>query len=480
VAGCHHAADRSQDRTVDNVVLVTVDSLRADAVETPGEDNRTPEIGRLAAGGVTFENAFAHGNWTPFSFPGILGSRSVFAESETIGLPDSPTLAEVLNEAGFATGGFNASNGFLTPHWGYDRGFEEFESFIGGDDMNRYQQYLAAHPTINAWVQLAASPVRRFVHWLRDGRRDQPFADTSRMLTTENRASRFIEAATEPFFLWVHYMDTHTPYVPAPQHLREVTDRGIQTHRLLRTHFRAGRGLEVSDQQLADLQALYDGALRQTDASIGRLRETLTEAGVAEETALIVAGDHGEEFMEHGNLSHYPKLYDDLVHVPLIVFLPSGEARTVSEPVGLDSIPPTVAGLLGLDAPSAWDGSSLVPAMSGDQPPNGPVCSVAVRGESITEQPIPRGLADGQLYVSARSAEWVYIENTETGETELYNREDDPTQQRDLTGTDEVPEDVLAELADAVAEHAGGLGGTDDEQPVEQAVSTQLEALGYR
>jgi hypothetical protein len=118
--------------------------------------------------------------------------------------------------------------------------------------------------------------------------------------------------------------------------------------------------------------------------------------------------------------------------------------------------------------------------MSGDQHPNGPVCSVAVRGESITEQPIPRGLADGQLYVSARSAEWVYIENTETGETELYNREDDPTQQRDLTGTDEVPEDVLAELADAVAEHAGGLGGTDDEQPVEQAVSTQLEALGYR
>lgn len=480
MASGQHATDRA-GKQVENVVLITVDSLRASAVGGSPETDTTPELDRLADGGVTFENAFAHGNWTPFSFPGILGSRSVFAESETIGLPDSPTLAEVLQQAGVTTGGFNASNGFLTPHWEYDRGFDEFESFIGGEEMSRYQQYLAAHPTVNAWVQMATSPIRRLVHRLRYGRRNRPFADTSRMLTTEDRASQFIEKSEEPFFLWIHYMDTHTPYVPAPQHLREVTDRGIQTHRLLRAHFRTGRGLDVSERHLTDLRALYDGALRQTDASIGRLRETLAESGLTDSTAILVAGDHGEEFMEHGNLSHYPKLYDELLHVPLILHLPDGEPRTVSEAVGLEHIPPTVTELLGLDSPPAWDGESLLPAVRGEQPPTGPVCSVTVRGESITEQPIPRGLADGQLYVSARTAEWVYIENTETGETELYHRGDDPQQQRDLSQSEEAPTGKITGLADAVAEHAARLGGTDDsEQTVEQPVSTRLEALGYK
>lgn len=477
------AVKRSQEREpVENVVLITVDSLRADAIGGSADDERTPEIDRLAEQGAVFENAFAHGNWTPFSFPGILGSRSVFAESRTIGLPDSPALAEVLQEEGIETGGFNASNGFLTPHWEYDRGFDEFESFIGGEDMNAYQQYLAAHPTINAWVQMATSPLRRLLHRIRHGPRDRPFADTSRMLTTEDRAITFIEEADEPFFLWVHYMDTHTPYVPAPQHLREVADRGIQTHRLIRAHFRTGRGLEVNEQHLNDLQALYDGALRQTDASIGRLRDTLTEAGVADETALVVAGDHGEEFMEHGNLSHYPKLYDDLIHVPLIVALPDGEARTIDQAVGLDSIPPTVSELFGVDPPAAWEGESLLPAVTGERlPESGPILSVTVRGETITQQPIPRSLDDGELYVSARSKDWTYIENTATGETELYHRGRDPGQQTDLSETGDTPEQVVAELAEAVADHAAQLGGADDgDQDVEEAVSTRLEALGYK
>lgn len=480
--GVQTADDRQGEKSVENVVLITVDSLRADVIDGPSGDERTPEIDRLVEQGTLFENAFAHGNWTPFSFPGILGSRSVFAESRSIGLPESATLAEVLQDDGIATGGFNASNGFLTSHWGYDRGFDEFESFIGGGKMNLYQRYMAAHPTINAWVQMATSPFRRLLHRIRHGARDRPFADTSRMLTTEDRAITFVENADRPFFLWIHYMDAHTPYVPAPQHLREVADRGIQTHRLLRAHFRTGRGLDVTDQQLEDLQALYDGALRQTDASIGRLREALAEEGVAEETALVVAGDHGEEFMDHGNLSHYPKLYDDLVHVPLVVHLPGGEPHTVDQAVGLHSIPPTISDLFGTDAPEVWEGNSLLPAARGErEPETQPILSVTVRGETITEQPIPRGLDDGDLYVSARLTDWVYIENTVTGETEIYHRGRDPGQQTDLSDTTEPPEEVITELAEAVATHASRLGGTDEvDGEVEDAVSTQLKALGYK
>jgi len=495
------------DTVASNVVLVTVDSLRADAISHVADDRRTPEIGQLAESGTVFENAFAHGNWTPFSFPSILGSRSVFTDSRDIGLPESPVLAEALRDAGVRTGGFNASNGFLTTYWGYDRGFDAFESFIGGENPSRYERYLAAHPTVNAWLQVATSPFRRLASRVRHGKGSRPFTDTSRLLDVEGEAIDFIERATAGgtgdheddsaengadsgesgdgdggFFLWVHYMDAHTPYVPAPQHLREVSDGQFQTHRLVRAHIRTGLGLSVGERTLGDLQALYSGAIRQVDASVGRIRETLEDAGVADDTAFVVAGDHGEEFMEHGNLAHYPKLYDSLIHVPLIVSVPGMDGRHVETAVGLDTIPPTVCDIFGVDPPEEWAGESLLPTVTGGaNPTDEPVVSVTVRGESVTQQPIPRRLDDGDLYASARTSDWTYIENTATGETELYHRASDADHQENLAGTAEAPPDVIDRLASAVEDHVATLGGeaTTDEQ-LEDAIATRLDALGYR
>jgi len=122
--------------------------------------------------------------------------------------------------------------------------------------------------------------------------------------------------------------------------------------------------------------------VRQVDASVGRLLDTLEAAGIADETAIVVAGDHGEEFQEHGHLAHYPKLYDELIHVPLIVNVPGEDGgRRVSEHVGLDAIPPTVADLLDVESPPEWRGESLEPAVSGGESPDQePVVSVTVRG----------------------------------------------------------------------------------------------------
>jgi arylsulfatase A-like enzyme len=486
------------DALASNVVLVTVDSLRADAISHTADDRRTPEIGRLAESGTVFENAFALGNWTPFSFPSMLASRPVFAESDDIGLPETPVLAETLREAALQTGGFNASNGFLTPYWGYDRGFDAFESFIGGEDPSRYERYLAAHPTVHAWLQVLASPFRRIAHRIRYGKGSRPFTDTSRLLDVEGEAEDFVERATasdggdpvgdeenegadDGFFLWVHYMDAHTPYVPAPQHLREVSDGQFETHRLVRAHVRTGLGLGVGDRTLGDLRALYSGAIRQVDASVGRLRETLEEAGVADDTAFVVAGDHGEEFMEHGNLAHYPKLYDSLIHVPLIVSIPGIEGRHVEEAVGLDAIAPTVCDILGVDPPDVWEGESLRPTVTGETvPAGGPVVSVTVQGESVTQQPIPRRLDDGDLFASARTSDWTYIENTATGESELYHRASDADHQQDLSGS-EVPPGVADRLASAVERHVDRLGGdATPEEPLDDAIATRLDALGYR
>ena len=375
---------------ISNVVLVTVDSLRADAIGPYDSGRHTPVMDSLADRGAVFNRAFATGNWTPFSFPSILASQPVFADTGRIGVDEVPTLATVLSDSNVATGGFNAANGFLTSHWGYDDGFDEFEPFVASVGSSIYSRYLATHPTVEAWLQLATSPVRRLSSLLRGKTDDRPFLDTSRMFDVEHAARSFIEDTESPFFLWVHYMDTHTPYVPAPRYIREVSSNVLGTHRMIHAHTRTGLGWEVGERTLSDLRTLYQAAVRQVDASIGRFLSTLSASGVRDETAIILVGDHGEEFQEHGHLAHYPKLYDELIRVPLIVDVPGAESRRIEGQVGLDAIPPTVTDLLDADAPPEWQGSTLVPGVSeGAQPADDPVVSVTVRGEEVTSQPIP-------------------------------------------------------------------------------------------
>ncbi|VTT85933.1 Choline-sulfatase [Halorubrum sp. DM2] len=504
------------DATVSNVVLVTVDSLRADAVSPYDAERHSPVIDGLADGGTVFDRAFATGNWTPFSFPSILASEPVFARSGGIGVDESDTLAEVLSKAGVATGGFNAANGFLTDHWGYPDGFDEFEPFVTSVGSSRYSRYLAAHPTVEAWIQLATSPVRRLGSKLRGDADDRPFLDASRMFDVEDAATKFVDDTDEPFFLWVHYMDTHTPYVPAPRYIREVSDGILGTHQMLHAHARTSLGLEVGERTLRELRTLYQATVRQVDASVGRLLDSLDAAGVADDTAVLLAGDHGEEFQDHGHLAHYPKLYDELIHVPLVADVPGLDGGRVDGHVGLDAIPPTVADLLGVEPSAKWHGESLLPALRGDaaspedpaddsadepaaeptaetaaEPTDDPVVSVTVRGEEVTQQPIPRSLADGDLLVSARDDDWTYIENVDAGDVELYHRPSDPTQQENLAvDPDERAQAVIDRLKPVVDDHAELLRergaaaaaerGEDGDDEVDEDLEARLEALGYK
>jgi arylsulfatase A-like enzyme len=470
---------------MENVVLVTVDSLRTDALGSYDESRHTPVLDSLAERGTTFERAFATGNWTPFSFPSILASRPVFADTGRIGVDGVQTLAAILSEAGVTTAGFNAANGFLTSHWGYEDGFDEFEPFVTSVGSGIYSRYLATHPTVEAWLQLASSPLRRAGSWLRGETDDRPFLDTSRMFDVEHAATSFIDDTEEPFFLWVHYMDTHTPYVPAPRYIREVSSDLLGTHRMLLAHSRTGLGWEVGERTLADLRMLYQATARQVDASIGRLLETLSANGVRDDTAILVAGDHGEEFQEHGHLAHYPKLYDELIHVPLIVDIPDAPARRIEGQVGLDAIPPTIADLLGVAQPPEWQGQSLAQTiLEGKMPDDQPVVSVTIRGAEVTTQPIPRSLGDGDLLVSVRDRDWTYIENVDEEAVELYHRPSDPAQQTDLSAAP-TPEEqrVLAAFAPIADAHANTLRAGDRNETgpdVDDDLQQRLEALGYR
>jgi arylsulfatase A-like enzyme len=463
-------------------LLVTIDSFRADAI-----GSHTPTLQSLARRGTVFENAFAQGNWTPFSFPSILGGRPVFSDGPDIGVGRGPTLAETLSKHGVETAGFNAANGFLTEFWGYDRGFDEFETFL--THSTPVGRTLAAHPTVQAWSLFASQPFRSAWRRLR-GRETHPAENASRLRDIEARATDFMESADDSFFCWVHYMDTHTPYVPAPAHVKAVSDGEMGTPRMLRAHLNVGLGRSVGDRTLGDLQTLYAGAARQVDESLGRLLATLEEQGRREETTVIVAGDHGEEFQEHGHLAHYPKLYAELIEVPLIVEAPGDTVDRVETPVGLDAVPATVADAMDAPTPPGATGESLLPAIrDGDSLRNEPIVSVTVRGESVTQQPIPRHLDDGEVLASARTADWTYVRHAESGRRELYDRRADPGEQVDRCPEEtDAPIDDLERAIDRRLETIGGDGevtgegtaGGRDEDDIDGDIETRLEALGYR
>jgi uncharacterized sulfatase len=492
---------------VAGTVLITIDSLRADALAAPGAATHAPTLAALRERGTVFENAFAHGNWTPFSFPSIMSSRPVFESSPSVGLPDSPALAEVLSRAGIETAGLNAANGFLSSHWGYDRGFDEFESLLG-DETGVYSKYLTAHPTVQGWVQLATTAAQQATTRARKtvgavageareaGTRTEggeseegttgtePASGDARAAALGARGRSFLERVEEPFFLWLHYMDAHTPYLPAPRHVTAVTGDRVGVLRALRAHAHTGLGLEVDAGTLDRLRQLYRAAIRGIDASVAGVLDSLRERGLRDRTFVIVAGDHGEEFQEHGHLAHYPKLYEELIHVPLIVDHPATPPERITGAVGLDAVGPTVCAGMGVEIPREFEGRSLLEFDGGGVAPDSePVLSVAVRGTTVTQQPIPRRLDEGELLVSARTREWTYVYHTESGRRELYRRSTDPAEQEDVYkgGADT---ETVARLHRAVSEHIGRIGGTGTEAGGKQAppssVATRLKALGYR
>jgi arylsulfatase A-like enzyme len=185
---------------------------------------------------------------------------------------------------------------------------------------------------------------------------------------THAAVTRWLDAAadapgtkTAPFFLFVHFWDVHYDYVPPPPFdtLFDPHYGGSLTAKNFESTARIGPHMDRRD--LEHIVALYDGEIRFTDGYVGRLLDLITEFGLAADTLIILTADHGDEFFEHGNKGHHRTLYEEVLHVPLIIARPgavaTGTVRT--DPVSLTDIVPTVLGEAGVTPPAGIEGRSL-------------------------------------------------------------------------------------------------------------------------
>jgi membrane-anchored protein YejM (alkaline phosphatase superfamily) len=325
LASCSAPVEKWTPDGTRNVLLVTIDTLRADHLGCYGyRRDTTPNLDALAREGVRFERPISVSSWTLPSHASLLTGlypAEHGAVTDVKALPPSaPTLATVLADDGYDTFGA-VSHVYLTHRYGFDKGFAHWdESAARGAPQ---------HP-------VAARVVDRAIGWLR-GRKDDA-----------------------PFFMWLHIFDPHWEYTPpAPYASRFDPDyhgRMTGTYKSLKPYIKAVIGYDepppLDPRDLAHVVALYDGEIAYVDHELGRLFDALRRTKLLDQTLVVVTSDHGEEFMEHGSLEgHQWTLYEEVTYVPLIMRFPraSLNGHTVERLVSTIGVAGTVLDYLGLN-----------------------------------------------------------------------------------------------------------------------------------
>lgn len=423
--------------TAPNVVIVLVDTLRADALGTHGAPRLgvSPHVDDFAKQSLVFERAITPNAWTvpavaslfTASWPqthGVLRFRPYRAvELETLS-ETFVTLAEVFQANGWRTGAL-LKTGVITASHGFDQGFHDFDR-LGGDVGSGQSAAQLTHGAVR-WIDERSEPER-------------------------------------PFLLYLHYMDPHTPYQPPPplpDWARSSQSQLTGAHHEVAALDRGDRTATAADQE--HLRALYDAEVQTFDRAFGELMDHLHHAELDRPTAVVLIADHGEQLGEHDGWLH-SDLWPENILVPWMVRFPGLAPRRVGQAVSTVDLAPTLTTLAGLPAPRSWQGQSRLDARRGDGNSARPIFSEYAEQRTVWH-------ADRALYLPSPDAAPM-----------LFDPDRDPGFRRDLASTEPARVAELRALLDAhdqatrAARPApGDRPAPDDEADLREA----LRELGY-
>ncbi len=427
-----------------NVVLISIDSLRADHLGAYGYARATsPTIDALADRGVLFRNASSTTAWTLPGHMSILTGRSllghgVVADERQLA-DDVPTLAKSLKGAGYATGAI-VSAPYVEARYGFGQGFDEY------DDKTIA---FATH--------------------------GESYKEVTAPLLQDTAAAWLERQAGGKFFLFLHYWDVHYDYAPGPPYDTLFDPHYDGSIDGTNFYFNPAVHPHMDRADLAHVLALYDGEIRLVDDHLAKLRGVLERLGVAEKTILVITSDHGEEFFEHGRKGHHRTLHDEILRVPLVMYVPRTTPRRpeVAMESSIVDIMPTVLGLVGVELPAGLDGADLSAVAFGDRNEwDRSTIAELYRAESLNVQ------------VSLRRKGKKLIHHFNDRQVEAYDVATDPGELQRLSLSDGFVPEFMAELTDWMnekwtAHRAHVRSGAVEELAMDDETMERLKAMGY-
>ena len=408
------------------ILLVVVDTLRGDRLGYAGYDQPTsPKLDAVADEGIAYLAAQSAAPWTLPAFGSLLTGRLPGEHGAGVnpgegnlesGLSASvPTLAEQLQGAGYATAAL-VSNAYLKRLFGLDRGFDHYDDALGMGHTPLVLQPLDE-------LGLILLP-------------DRFYTPADRMADKGLATMAALDGGA--WFVMLHFMDPHGPYLPPDEHLAKMSTR--------------------SDDPV---EKLYDAEIAYMDEELGRVLDALPD-----DAWVFLTSDHGEEMGEHAGAypdepipadsRHGHTQYQEVLHVPLLVRPPGGgHARRVERPVRSLDVVPTILEIAGVELPDGLAGHRLAEAL-GEDGREAPAVSEAIRYGSERK--------------AVREGRWKLVAHE--GRKELYDLEADPNEQRDVASSHS---DVVARLSVALP----GASEAGSSAEVDEALREQLQALGY-
>jgi arylsulfatase A-like enzyme len=458
-----------------SMLLVTVDCLRADHVGFMGYGRpTTPFLDSLAKGCCVVPTAIVAGAPTYYSLPAILASRFPLSLGrDVLGVaPEEPTLATVMQRAGYATACFAAANPYISRQFGFEQGFDRFRDFLEGDAVAPTSEG-SSNLDRHAW----ASRINRGLQKIRPilgpigkvyddlyfeyCQRVTPIPQSLDALRRFPSADVIVDHALEwlssisdaPFFLWLHFMDPHSPYYPKESGLSSLSHGPITPHRAryLNSYWnRADLGTKRLERYRREIVALYDAGIRWVDEQLARLVGSLDSSNRWHHCVFALTADHGEEFLDHGGRYHPPsQLAEELIHVPLLLRIP--EIKTNEQknsPFSLIHLAPTLLDVLGEPVPGEFQGKSQLSGLKSAQDFESLAISECVEG---CTNPFRRGGRKGPRILSVRESRYKLVMHFRAAAEELYDLEADPAEQSPLSEGVERP--VRRRLLEAAREH---------------------------
>jgi arylsulfatase A-like enzyme len=431
LAACGRGEPQSPPRPR-NVIFILVDTLRADRLGSYGYGRSTsPNFDAFARESVRFANARSQAPCTFPSANSILTSRwpSAFLgqADQALGIPEGiPSLAEILRARGFRTIAISASAvvrrspTHYNPFGGFGRGFDVFDEEC---------------------VWRSAGCVNR-------------------------QALPYLRRGDRPLFAYLHYIDPHGPYQP-PRNYQRRFATGRPEKKWVRTGdinpigdwlYKGKENPGFTPADVRYLSDLYDDEIAFFDERFTELLTALRDSGLLDESIVVFAADHGEEFLEHGHVKHCRTLFETSIHVPLLLHIPGVETRTVTVPVQNLDLVPTLLDALGLDAsPYHFEGRSLRPLLEGKR----------------ASVPLQHGLI-GTLR-SASDDRYKLIADLATGTYSLFDLVADPGETKDVLASRRRD---FARLRQGLNAWLASTEGTDGLRRSQEA-EERLRSLGY-